>query len=512
MEVLLISVENRISPVVTVLQQILISKGHVCKYLYIDLPEYKHDNSYMEKVAKQINEISKDAKLIGFSCMTFSFLFCKELLSHIKKNSNAKIIFGGVHPTVKPYEVLEVADYVCVGEGEEALVELVEALENNKPTNSIKNIFTKSNGKVITNELRPLIKDLNSLPYPKYLVDKIYICSKGIIYNLNQNKHLLKRVFPGTYHIVGARGCPYQCTYCINGALTSLKKEYYTVRRRSYEHILAEINDFIKTYKTPIRIGFVEDDFCAQSEGDLQNFIERYKRDVGLPFLVFSTPSSISSKKMDLLVGAGLVRIQMGIQSINENVLKEIYKRPATRAMVKRGIDIISKYRNKVELMYDAILDNPWEGDSSKIETLRFLFEIPKPATFNLYSLTLYPGTPLYYRAQQEGLIKDEISEVYQKDFVIDLKNNSTNSLFILYTKYHFPAFLIKAALILRKFKLINFILKKSTIPLLRLHDNMQRFSLYVTEFFEAIITRNSFEIGYYLKLPFNKISRLFYN
>lgn len=465
-----------------------------------------HDEKFLSGLARQIADVGKEASLIGISTMTTSFIACSKLLKHLRKYSDAKIILGGIHPTTKPYEALEVADYVCVGEGEEALVELVEKLENNDRTDNIKNIYTKSNGKVITNKLRPLIQDLNDLPVPSFDLKDNYVYYRGSLCCLGDRRDVLDWVYKTSYFIVTSRGCPYTCNYCLNSALINIDKTYRIIRRRSNEHITQELKNLKKICGRNIRIGFVEDDFCAQSEKNIEKFASLYQKEIQLPFFVASTPSSLTRKKLELLIRAGLNRLEIGIQSINDRVNKDIYGRNATKDKVTKAINITNPLRHQVQFMYDVILDNPWEKDDTKIETLRFICSIPRPVTINMFSLTLYPGTHLYYKGIRDGILTDEMQQIYTKDHCEDIENNSINTLFVLYIKYKFPRFLIELGLKLRHIPVFNFILSRATIPLWKLKGSYRLMKAYFVLLYEEIKAGNFKGIKYGLALPFNKL------
>ena len=155
------------------------------------------------------------------------------------------------------------ADYVCVGEGEDAMVELASRIENSERTDNIKNIYTKLDGKIIENELRPLIEKLDDLPVPSFNLDNLYRYYQGNILCLAEHQHLYNQMFPDYYFIITSRGCPYRCSYCLNSALININRSYIRLRRRSNHHIISELKNLRKVYKQRVTIGFVDDDFCA---------------------------------------------------------------------------------------------------------------------------------------------------------------------------------------------------------------------------------------------------------
>lgn len=463
MNIILLNLEGAPSLILPVMQEILIKKGHICKFINLSINKY--DQSLLNDLAKQIVTIGNNPGLIGISCMTNSFMNCSALAKHIRKYTDAKIIFGGIHPTVKPHEALDVADYACVGEGEEAMVELASRIENSERTDNIKNIYTKIDGRIVENKLRPLIHNLDDLPVPSFNLNNLYGYYQGQILGLAQHPHLLNRMYHA-YFIITSRGCPYRCSYCLNNALINIDKKYGIIRRRSNYHIISELKNFRQAYKQRVIVGFVDDDFCAQSEQNLEQFLNLYKQEICLPFFVASTPSSITERKMAMLYDSGMVRFEIGIQSASDYVNKEIYKRNASQKKLIEAINMVRPYRKKTNLQFDIILDNPWENQTTKLETLRFLYALPRPATIALFSLCLYPGTDLYYRALKEGKIQDETTEIYHKDHMTDIGNDAINTLFLLFAKLHMPKFMMELLITLNKFKLVSKMLEKVRYPL----------------------------------------------
>ena len=173
MKIILISIEESPSLFFSVMQEILINKGHESKYLHLQLNSKINDEK-LSRITKQLKEFCVGAGLICISCMTYSFIAFTRLAKKIKK-FNIPIIVGGIHPTIRPEECLDYADYVCVGEGEEVIPELANRLEKNKRIDDIKNIWLKKNGKIVKNKLRPLIKDLDKLPVPTFKSENLFL-------------------------------------------------------------------------------------------------------------------------------------------------------------------------------------------------------------------------------------------------------------------------------------------------------------------------------------------------
>jgi len=482
MKVILISIEASPSIYFNILQEILQQDGHDGKYLHID-PK--------ENISREIlRDFCKDADVVCVSCMTNTFLRFAEISKKIK-GIKAKIIVGGVHPTVKPDECLDFADYICIGEGEYVIPNILKKLEKGEKIN-----------KIIKEQ--KMVEDLNKLPIPKFKLDNLYFYYGGKINKLSKNRNMIGQYFNKYYYIITSRGCPFLCKYCLNHCLVKLNKNFIKVRRRNHEHIIKELENIKKIVPKNTIIGIVDDDFCSRPYEDLKKLCEKYKKRIGLPFFCSTSPSSISEEKLITLIDAGLIRLEVGIQSISDYVNKEIYGRYIPKKITLAKIKMLEKYLKKLEVCFDIILDNPWESDETKIETLNFILDLKYPKNVWLFSLTLYPGTDLYDRAKGEGKIKNEIKEIYMNNHTL-LKNNYINTLFVLHLKYGVKKSIIKFLLKHNKSPIIKYFLNKGTHLLLRIYN-------YYIGLLDSIKRRDRAKRNYYLKAPFKKILNLIKN
>ena len=142
--------------------------------------------------------------VLACSCVTGNYRWALDLAEEIKRKSKKPlaVLFGGPHPSMVPERVISqpVVDALVVGEGEDAILELVNSLKDGKFTDTeVANAWIKSDGVIHRNPVRPYIRDLDSLPFP--------------------DKELFYREVPFLrrgYLLMTARGCPYNCTYCCN--------------------------------------------------------------------------------------------------------------------------------------------------------------------------------------------------------------------------------------------------------------------------------------------------------
>lgn len=401
-------------------------EGHEVNIIF--LPR-KFNDTYTDKVLEQVVKLSLGADLIGISLMTNDLNQSVRLTSKIKASLNTPIIWGGIHPTLEPKDCLNHADMVCVGEGEEALKELVTKMHLGHNLHSIQNIWFNYNGKIITNQPRPLIQDLESVPWPDCDFSSHYVLHNGQIVRINQK--LMEKYMGHSYLTVPTRGCPNNCTYCCNNKINKLYPKQNMLRKR-FSSTIKELLEAKNNLPFIQYIVFDDDALLSCTEEEIGLFCEEYKNHLSLPFRVGGiTPLNLTRKKLSLLVNAGLIETRMGIQSASKRILGT-YNRNHSNQQIENAIRLINEFKhNIIWPSYDIMLDNPWQTDDDLIETLMFLSRLPVPFTICLFSLTFYPGTELYERAKRESIIKNG-DEVAASKCYSSYKNTYLNQLFLL--------------------------------------------------------------------------------
>lgn len=377
-----------------------------------------------KELAREI--VDKNPDLIGFSVLTINYRRALDIAREIKSlNKNIPIIFGGIHPTCVPDVVIKQkdVDMVCVGEGEYALLELLESLEQKKKRDNIKNIWFKKGENVIKNICRPLIDDLDSLPFP--------------------DKEMFYKVYPGfvkdDYYALSSRGCPFTCTYCANNVLGRVYRGLgRSLRRRSPKNIVDELALAKKNY-SPKQITFVDDVF-VQDITWLKDFVHRYKKRVNLPYVMLTHPRFVDYQVAKLLVDSGCFLLMLGIQSASEETRLKVLKRFETNKEIEKAAE--DCHRAGLKFSIDHIFNIPGDGIKEYEEAIE-LYNKLRPAIINSYWLQYFPRTEIIGTAIKRGLMKkSQVRRIEEgltsTSWVVGLGGRDTFNPELIYTNFQF--------------------------------------------------------------------------
>ncbi len=391
--------------------------GHDVEMIFMKSKRDTFKADFSEASLDHFVERLRDRDLIGMGLMTNTFHRAWVLTQRLRDAGiKAPIIWGGTHPTVAPEESLEVPDIICVGEGEEPTLQLADRLEAGKDPTDIGSLGFRADGpfgnkNVIRNRVQPLEQGLDDYPFPDYELDTHWVAENdGLnparLDNLRGTLHRLR--------IETTRGCPYPCTFCNNAALLKVYRGKGSwVRKRSADNVIAEIQQARKCFPTVEAVNIVDDLFFIRSEEDIDDFAAKYVEQVNLPLELDAFPNTITEPKLRSLSRVPINLISMGIQSGSADTLKNIYKRPTPIEKIVEGIELFSKYKVRTE--YHYIVNNPFESDRNRIETLHFAARHHRgPSILRIFPLQFYPGTPLYDQARKAGLIGQRHESAYQ--------------------------------------------------------------------------------------------------
>jgi radical SAM superfamily enzyme YgiQ (UPF0313 family) len=390
---------------ISLLSAILRRAGHETALAFT--PALFHDRYYFDvpglrdvfdRTARLIDEaVALRPDLLAFSVLTPTYQWCLEVARKVKARAGCPVIFGGVHPSAVPEVCLEndAVDFVCVGEGEHAIVALCEALGRgvHRPAQPIANLWWKdARGQIVRGPSAAFVQNLDALPF--------------------WDKELWEDALDvGAYYLtMSSRGCPYRCTFCFNNFFARLpgKGGGKYVRQRSVEHQMEELRRMHARY----RLRYIEftDDIFTVDKAWVRAFTRAYQREIGVPFQCLVHPRFIDRDIARWLKDAGCQHVQMGVQSVDEEYKRKMLLRMEKDDHLRRSLEALRAAGLDVKL--DHILGLPGEPRSAQEEARKLYVEFA-PRRIQTFWLTYVPGIDLTRQALSDGVLtRQEVDEI----------------------------------------------------------------------------------------------------
>src|SRR5688572_3676509 len=325
--------------------------GHEAQALFIP------DKDWIEKLKAYSPDV------VCYSVTTGMHLYFADINRKVKEVlPNVLSVFGGPHPSFSPeYVETDGIDAVCRGEGERALVELLDKLQRGEDFYETENFFFKrrDTGEIVRNTQRPLVDNLDSLGFP----DRAIVYEFGDIY-----KNSDRKVF------VTQRGCPMNCSFCFHHAWKKKvyganNKEY--TRKRTVDHVLAEIKDVRSKYNLKF-VHFLDDIFNLRNDW-LEEFCERYPKEIGLPFDVILMANMTTERHIELLSKAGCVYARIAFEAASDYVRNAVFRKNTTRKQLTDAAGWIKKYGIRLGSL--NMLGGPGGTLEDEFDTIRLNIE-----------------------------------------------------------------------------------------------------------------------------------------
>jgi anaerobic magnesium-protoporphyrin IX monomethyl ester cyclase len=322
--------------------------------------------------------------LIGVSITTRQWLRARDVLGGLRRSCDIPVVVGGLHATFSPEEVLrhDGIDYVCLGEGEAALLDLVNALESAPGDAAIANIWAKGG---VRPRLRNPIEPLDAVPFlARDMMDERW----------------------GVRHMTTQRGCPFPCTFCAARMYDKLYDSAETTsygRRRSHDNVLAELRD-IRAHGALNYVIFLDDTFTIHHRW-VREFCKVYGAEFAVPFSLNARVETVNETMLRELAAAGCKHIIYGVESGSERVRREIMKRNASN---QRFRDVF-RWTREAGIMATAnyIVGTPGESRAEMTETIELHADL-KPVDFGIFVFYPYPGTELFQLCQAQGYLPED--------------------------------------------------------------------------------------------------------
>jgi anaerobic magnesium-protoporphyrin IX monomethyl ester cyclase len=351
--------------------------------------------------------------LIGMSLTTRQWLRARRLAAALRAQMDVPVIAGGLHPTFSPEEVLAAPgfDYVCLGEGEEAMAELAAALEAGRDTTGIANVWAAGTGS--RPPLRPPFEPLDALPFAaRDMMDEP----------------------PGVVHMATQRGCPFPCTYCAARIYKDLYEDVGSYgRRRSHDNVLAELAQLRDEGRLAYVI-FLDDTFTIHHKW-VYEFCSRYRDECRAPFSLHARVETVSEPLLHALAEAGCQQITYGVESGSERLRREVMRRPVTN---QRFRDVFAWTRAAgISVTANFMMGVPGETRADMQQTLELAEEL-NVLDFGYFVFYPYPGTHLFRVCLDEGYLPADYLDrpANNRESILDLPHITKDDIAEYYDRF----------------------------------------------------------------------------
>ena len=348
---------------------------------------------------------AKQPRLVCMTAVTTQFWQMKRAAKELRAlDTSSFLVLGGHHASLNAEECIAFSDLdaICVGEGDQAVLELADSLEKNEFPRGINNLWIRDplTLEVEKNETSPFNQDLDALPPLRRKIWEPWV---------NNINHLPS--------VLLGRGCPFKCTYCANHALEQLSSGKY-VRFRSPEHIVAEIRHLVEDYPKVTQIYLEVETIGANRKASFEIFsaVEAFNSDRannGLEKITFGVNFSLTSQFMrteerireflSALQRANVSTLNIGLESGSERLRKEVLRRPKyTNDEIIRFCKLAEPYG--VGIQFFVLVGVPGETREDFKDTVR-VARAAQPKSIYLSIFYPYLGTDLAQAAVDQGLI-----------------------------------------------------------------------------------------------------------
>jgi len=319
---------------------------------------------------------SAKADVVGIYCMATLLKDCLWFASEMRSHCSL-LVAGGPLPTCDPPAFLGHFDVVVRGEGEETMVELLQAHEAGRELRQVRGITFREK-EVISTAERPMARDLDAIPFP----------ARGLLPNESYIRFGKEKQGYSTTTILSTRGCPFVCDFCSNVVFGG------SYRARSPEKVVDEIEEVLSLGYD--RVSFSDDVFTFKRARLIRICEEIRRRSLHFKWDCLARVDAMDFEMAGEMRDAGCTKIYFGIESGNEDMLK-LMKKEITLDQARNAVE--SAHRAGLEVGAFFILGYPGDTDDTVLETLRFATSLP----IDYLGLTMpypLPGTGLYERVR----------------------------------------------------------------------------------------------------------------
>ncbi len=356
----------------------------------------------------EVTPFVTNADVIGLTAVTPTINAAISIAQHLKQDNPAQVvILGGAHATLLPEETLSTAPQIDIavrGEGEETIIELLQALEDKQPLDSIPGISYRRNGEVISTAARSTAVDLDSLPF---------LAHHLLPWKRYKPYPPYGRALPFTTFIT-SRGCPYACSFC-SKPISGNK-----FRGSSPERVVDEIAYYQEKFGIK-EVAFHDDIFTLNKKRAYAIADEIMKRSIKIYWTCETRVDLVDKDLLHHMKQAGCYAIAYGIESASQEILNTLNK-GITLEQIEEAVRI-SQEVGLLTIGY-FMIGSPGDNPETIVDTIEFAKRLK--LDFAQFGITIpFPGTKLY-----DLYLKDKGDKIPWEHFVYDKTSSQITPVF----------------------------------------------------------------------------------
>lgn len=355
------------------------------------MPALERVFSQKDRVVKKVEDSNPD--IVAFSVYTSTYLWAKELARIIKGKLNVPIVFGGIHTSLVPENVIknDFIDFIIIGEGEKAFLALAESLSGKRKLEDVPNLWYKNDKNVYKNPIGSPV-DLDTLPFP--------------------DKALFEREIriKDDYLVMTGRGCPNSCSYCCESFYNSMYKGTF-FRRRGVDSVITELKEMKKRYNFK-RVTFNDPIFFTDKKW-LGKILADFKKEIGVLFRCFGQVTFLDKEVAYRLKEYGVYVVEFGVQTLNERLRKETLFRRESNMKNKEAFSLCDDLKIRYDV--DHMFGIPGEKLDDHIYAAQFYKKLRYLNRIKCHQLTYFPGLKIMDIALEQGVLDKNDVEIINR-------------------------------------------------------------------------------------------------
>jgi radical SAM superfamily enzyme YgiQ (UPF0313 family) len=338
---------------------------------------------------------------VVFSVLSSSFAWCRDVAAAVKQETDAPVIFMGLHPSLVPERVIQgsVADYAIAGEVENVILPLLEAIRSGRDISTVGNLWHRRDGRPVFTHRAELV-DLDAQPLPDKDLFAPYVSQRY------------------SYSAMVSRGCPYHCSFCEETCSKKLYGNHY-FRRKRVDTVMRELAAGKRKYR--FREVIFKDSYLSGNKAWLRELMGRYAQEIAVPFKCFCTILGFDEETARLLKEGGCYFVEFGLQTWNDRVRRYVLNRMETSEDAFRVFEACDRQR----LWYDVdhMFDLPNETREDHVLGARCYGRLRRLGRVKVHYLLYYPTADIVDHAIAAGDLpphaRELLAEGNESDFYV---------------------------------------------------------------------------------------------